>query len=337
MSSNSFRGVLLVICGFVLSLVTDTASAQGPDAEPLPSWNDGPAKSSIVEFVAKVTTADSPTFVPLGERIAVFDNDGTLWCEQPMYVQLAFAIDRIKALAPQHPEWQTQAPFAAVLKDDLKAVMVGGEAALLELVMASHAGMTTTEFDAIAREWIRTARHPKLNRPYTECVYQPMLELLSFLRSHGFKTYIVSGGGVEFIRPWAEQVYGIPPEQVIGSSIQTQYVVRDDQPVLVRLPKIDFIDDKSGKPVGIQRIIGRRPLMAFGNSDGDFQMLEWTTTGEGPRFGLLVHHTDGLREYAYDRQSSIGRLDRGLTEAVSRKWTVIDMQTDWKTVFPESK
>jgi phosphoglycolate phosphatase-like HAD superfamily hydrolase len=300
----------------------------------LPSWNAGPARDAIVAFVRRVTDAKGPDFVPPAERIAVFDNDGTLWVEQPIYVQLAFALDRIRALAPKHPEWRTRQPFKAALEGDLPAALAGGERALLELVMASHAGTTTDEFAETVRDWIATAKHPRLARPYTECVYQPMLELLAHLRANGFKTFIVSGGGVEFMRPWAERVYGIPPEQVIGSSIKTALERRDGIPVLVRLPEIDFIDDKAGKPVGIHRHVGRRPIAAFGNSDGDLEMLDWTTAGAGARFALLVHHTDAGREWAYDRASSVGRLDRALDLAGTRGWTVVDVRRDWKRVFP---
>ena len=303
-------------------------------ADPLPSWNEGPAKQSIVQFVEKVTAPGSATFVPPAERIATFDNDGTLWAEQPMYFQAFFILDRVRALAPQHPEWQTQEPFASVLKGDLKAALAGGEQGLVELAMATHAGMTTEEFQRIVSEWIATAKHPKTGKPFTEMVYQPMLELLNYLRDNGFKTYIVSGGGVEFMRLWAERVYGIPPEQVIGSSILTKFEMREGKPVLVRLPSIDFVDDKDGKPVGIQMRIGRRPIAAFGNSDGDLQMLEWTAAGNGPRFCLYVHHTDAAREWAYDRQSSIGRLDKGLDEAKAQGWTVVDMKQDWKVIYP---
>jgi phosphoglycolate phosphatase-like HAD superfamily hydrolase len=317
------------------AMATTTTVAQATD--PLPSWNDGKAKQSIVEFVTKVTRVGSPNFVPAHERIAVFDNDGTLWCEQPMYVQLAFALDRVKALAPEHPEWKEQEPFKSVLAGDLRAAMAGGPKAMIELVTATHAGMTVDEFEQIVRQWLSTARHPRYNRPYASLVYQPMLELLSYLRASGFKTYIVSGGGVEFMRPWTERVYGIEPEQVIGSSIEVKYEVRNGKPEIVRLPEINFIDDKSGKPVGIHRHIGRRPIAAFGNSDGDFEMLEWTTAGEPgrprPRLGLLVHHTDAEREYAYDRDSQVGRLARGLDEAPKRGWIVVDMKNDWKTVF----
>ena len=302
--------------------------------DPLPSWNDGPNKRAILGFVASVTTPGSVNFVPQEERIATFDNDGTLWSEQPMYFQLIFALDRIKELAPQHPQWQEKQPFKAVLEGDIKAVMAGGEHALLELVMASHAGNTTEEFSQIVKDWLATAKHPKTGRPYTDMVYQPMLELLAYLRANGFKTYITSGGDIEFMRPWAEKVYGIPPEQVIGSSIKTRFELRDGTPVLVRLPEINFIDDKAGKPVGINQHIGRRPIAAFGNSDGDLQMLQWTAAGEGPRFCLYVHHTDAQREWAYDRESHIGKLDKGLDEAHEKGWTVVDMEKDWKVIYP---
>ena len=283
-------------------------------ADPLPSWNDTAPKQAIIAFVEKVTREGSPEFVPPAERIAVFDNDGCLWAEQPMYFQAIFIFDRIKALAPAHPEWKDKEPFASVLKGDVKAALAGGEKALLEMAMATHAGMTTEEFEKIVNDWIATAKHPKTGKLYTEMVYQPMLEVLTYLRANGFKTFIVSGGGIEFMRPWAERVYGIPPEQVIGSSIKTKYEVRDGKPVIVRLPELNFIDDKAGKPVGIQQHIGRRPVIAVGNSDGDFEMLEWTTSGNGPRFGLIVHHTDADREWAYDRESHIGRLAAASTK-----------------------
>jgi len=302
-------------------------------ADPLPSWNDGPAKQSILTFVEKVTKPGSPDFVPPAERIAVFDNDGTLWAEQPMYFQAFFIFDRIKALAPQHPEWKDKEPFASVLKGDVKSALAGGEHALVEMAMATHAGMTTEEFDKIVTDWISTAKHPVTKRPYTEMVYQPMLELFAYLRANGFKTFIVSGGGIEFMRPWTEKVYGIPPEQVVGSSIKTKFEQRDGKPVLMRLPEINFIDDKAGKPVGINQHIGRRPIAAFGNSDGDLQMLQWTAAGSGPRFCLYVHHTDAAREWAYDRESHIGKLDKGLDEAKAKGWTVVSMKDDWKTIF----
>jgi hypothetical protein len=305
-----------------------------PNVDPLPSWNDGAARTAIMQFVERVTDEGSPDFVPEPERIATFDNDGCLWSEQPVYFQLLFAIDRVRALAPDHPEWASTQPFQAVVEGDMEALAAAGERGILELVMATHAGMTTAEFETIATDWIATARHPTTGKAYTEMVYQPMLELLAYLRANGFRTFIVSGGGIEFMRPWTEEVYGIPPEQVVGSSIKTEYEVRDGVPVLVRMPEIDFIDDKAGKPVGIHSHIGRRPIAAFGNSDGDFQMLEWTTAGDGARLGVLIHHTDAEREWAYDRDSHIGRLDRGLDEAGSRGWVVVDMQRDWAAVYP---
>jgi haloacid dehalogenase-like hydrolase len=314
----------------VLAFFTTVAQA----ADLLPSWNEGKAKQAIVEFVAKVTQEGTPDFVPPTERIATFDNDGTLWAEQPMYVQLLFALDRVKALAPQHPEWQGKEPFASLLKGDVKGALAGGERAMLDIVMATHSGMTAEEFEKIVQEWVATAKHPVTKRPYTEMVYQPMLEVLAYLRANGFKTFIVSGGGVEFMRPWAEKVYSVPPEQVIGSSIKTKFEWRDGKPVLVRLPEVNFIDDKAGKPVGISEHIGRRPIAAFGNSDGDLEMLQWTTAGRGTRLALIVHHTDAEREWAYDRTSSIGRLDKALDEAQARGWTVVSMKDDWKRIFP---
>ena len=300
----------------------------------LPSWNDGAARTAILAFVDRVTRKGGPGFVPPPARIAVFDNDGTLWSEQPMYVQLAFAIDRVKALALSHPEWAARQPFKAAIEGDMTALAASGEQGLLELVMASHAGNTTEEFEDVVAGWIATARHPKTGRAYTEMVYQPMLELLAYLRANGFKTFIVSGGGVEFMRPWVERVYGIPPEQVIGSGIRTTYEVRNNVPVLLRLSELEFVDDKAGKPVGIHRHIGRRPIAAFGNSDGDYQMLEWTSAGDGARLAMLVHHDDGDREVAYDRQSPFGRLSRGLDDASARGWVVASMKRDWKAVFP---
>jgi hypothetical protein len=320
----------LLAVSLTLASVQVTTAAD----DPLPSWADGAARRAILDFVQRVTTPGSKDFVPEAERIATFDNDGTLWAEQPMYFQVAFALDRIKALAPQHPEWKDQEPFKSILAGDLKGALAGGEKAIVVLMMASHAGMTTAEFEQIVKDWVATAKHPRFNRPYTECVYQPMLELLAYLRANGFKTYIVSGGGIEFMRLWTEQVYGIPPEQVVGSSIKTKFEMRDGTPVLMRLPEIDFIDDKEGKPVGIHKFIGRRPLLAFGNSDGDQQMLQWTAAGSGPRFMGLVHHTDAEREWAYDRQSHIGQLDKALDEARAKGWTVVDMKQAWKTIFP---
>jgi phosphoserine phosphatase len=314
------------------ALTAGFAAAQGTD--PLPSWNDGPAKARIVAFVRAVTDPAGKDHVPPAERIAVFDNDGTLWSEQPAYFQLFFAIDRVRALAAKNPDWKTRQPFKAALEGDMKALAASGEKGLIELVMATHAGTTPEEFRRIVRDWLATARHPKFKRPYTDLVFQPMLEVLAYLRANGFKTYIVSGGGIEFVRAWSEEAYGVPPEQVIGSSIRTKYEVRDGVPSLVRLPEVNFIDDKAGKPVGILQHVGRRPVAAFGNSDGDFQMLEWTTAGTGARLGLLVHHTDAEREYAYDRKSSFGHLEKGLDEAGSRGWLVVDMKRDWKRVFP---
>lgn len=305
-----------------------------PQADPLPSWNDGPAKTAIIDFVTRVTTDGGPDFVPAGERIATFDNDGTLWSEQPLYFQFIFATDRVKALAPQHPEWKTEEPFRSVLAGDMKAALAGGDEAVVKLVMATHAGMTTDEFDKVVADWLATARHPTLKRPYTELIYQPMLEVLAYLRASGFKTYIVSGGGIEFMRSFAERVYGVPPEQVIGSSIKTKFEMRDGKPIIVKLAEMEFIDDGPGKPVGIEKFIGRRPIAAFGNSDGDLQMLQWTVAGDGLRFALIVHHTDAAREFAYDRKSSIGHLDKALDEAVARGWAVVSIKDDWKTVYP---
>ena len=275
--------------------------------------------------------------MPPAERIAVFDNDGTLWAEQPMYVQLAFALDRVKTLAPSHPEWKTKQPFKSVIEGDIKAVLASGQGGLMQIMAASHAGTTTEEFETIVADWIASARHPESNRRYDEMVYQPMLDLLTYLRASGYKTFIVSGGGVEFMRPWVERVYGIPPEQVVGSRIKVKYQLREGVPVLLRLPEIDLIDDKAGKPVGIHQVIGRRPTIAFGNSDGDFEMLEWTTSAKGPRLGVIVHHTDGEREWAYDRDSHIGQLVRGLDEGPKRGWVIVDMKNDWKVIYPSQQ
>ena len=324
-----------IVMGILIVCLTATPAVWA--ADPLPSWNDTAPKQSIIAFVQQVTKEGSTDYISTAERIAVFDNDGTLWAEQPMYFQLFFALDRVKALAPQHPEWKTREPFASLLKGDVKSALAGGEHAILEIVMATHAGMTTVEFETIVKDWLTTARHPKTKQPYTEMVYQPMLELLAYLRANGFKTFIVSGGGIEFMRPWVEKVYGIPPEQVVGSSIKTKFEMQNGQPVLVRLPEINFINDKEGKPVGINQFIGRHPIAAFGNSDGDLQMLQWTTAGRGPGFALYVHHTDAKREWAYDKKSSIGRLDKGLDEARKKGWTVVNMKQDWKVIFPSEK
>jgi hypothetical protein len=336
MNTQLCRRTTLTAAFLVAILATTFARA----ADPLPSWNDGAAKQSIVTFVEKVTKPGSPDFVPVPERIAVFDNDGTLWCEQPLPTQLYFVLDRVKALAPQHPEWKDKEPFASLLKGDMKGVAAGGERGLVELVMATHAGMTTVEFEKIVTDWITTAKHPKTGKLYTEMVYQPMLEVLAYLRANGFKTFIVSGGGIEFMRPWAERVYGVPPEQVVGSSIKTQFELRDGKPVLVRLPEVNFIDDKGGKPVGINQHIGRVPVMAFGNSTGDQQMLEYTQAGSGARFELLVLHDDAAREYAYGPARGLPDVKLGAftpaldDEARKSGWTVVSMKNDWKQVFP---
>jgi phosphoglycolate phosphatase-like HAD superfamily hydrolase len=315
------------------TLLAVSALAQTPVTDPLPSWNDTAPKKAIVTFVEGVTKQGSPDFVPPAERIATFDNDGTLWAEQPMYFQLIFALDRVKVLAPQHPEWKDKEPFASLLKGDLKGALAGGESAIFQIVIATHSGMTTEEFDKTLRDWLSTAKHPKTGKHYTEMVYQPMLELLTYLRANGFKTFIVSGGGVDFIRVFAERVYGIPPEQVVGSSGKLNFELRDGKPVLVRLPELVVNNDKAEKPVDIQVHIGRRPIFAFGNSDGDLQMLQWTTAGTGMRFGGLVHHTDAEREFAYDRASSTGRLDKGLDEAKANNWILASMKDDWQHIF----
>jgi phosphoglycolate phosphatase-like HAD superfamily hydrolase len=330
--SSLRRRILAAVLVLAAGLAFGPALAQ---SDPLLSWNDGSAKEAIVSFVRATTTQGSPRFVPPAERIATFDNDGTLWAEQPMYVQLLFALDRVKALAPQHPEWRTKEPFASLLKGDVSKALAGGEKAILEIIMVTHAGMTTEQFEQTVKDWIATAKHPKTGRLFTEMVYQPMLEVLAYLRANGFKTFIVSGGGIEFMRPWTERVYGIPPEQVVGSSIKTKYEMRDGKPVLARLPAIDFIDDKTGKPVGINSHIGRRPVAAFGNSDGDRQMLEWTQGGGGARLMMLVHHDDAAREWAYGPKSKIGTFsDSLMAEAKKQGWVVISMKKDWKTVFP---
>ena len=303
-------------------------------SDPLPSWNDGAVKKSIMGFVARVTTLGGSDFVPAEQRIAVFDNDGTLWCEQPVYFQVAFAFDEVRRLAPQHPEWSTTQPFAAVLNQDIKTLAASGEKGIVEVITATHSGTTTDEFAAVALHWVSTALHQRFKRPYVDIVYRPMQELLIYLRANGFKTFIVSGGGVEFMRPWTERVYGIPPEQVVGSAGAVKLENGPDgKPMLMKLPQIEFIDDGRGKPVGINRFIGRRPIFAFGNSDGDLQMLEWTAAGGGTRFMGIVHHTDDEREYAYDRQSHVGKLDKAFDEANAKGWTVVGMKRDWNKVF----
>ena len=321
----------------LILLLSVLTAGRAKAADPLPSWNEGATKTAIMDFVGKATSEGSADFVPLADRIAVFDNDGTLWSEKPLYFQLQFAIDRVKQLAPFHPEWQTQQPFQAVLEGDDEALVASGKRGLLQLIMATHAGMTTDEFRDVVTEWLQSARHPRFDQPYQNLVYQPMLELLDYLRDNDFKTYIVSGGGIEFMRVFAEEVYGVPPEQVIGSSIKTEFEVRDEGPVLVRMAELDFIDDKEGKPVAINKFIGRRPLAAFGNSDGDLQMLQYTAAGGGPRLCGFVHHTDDQREWAYDRDSHVGRFDKGLDEALQRDWLLIDMNRDWRVVYPFEK
>jgi hypothetical protein len=342
MSQNPFslginrRALISALTAFpALSILLPIpATAREATSDPLRSWNNTESKKAIMAFVDKVTRRDSPDFAPEEERIATFDNDGTLWAEQPMYFQLLFALDRVKVLAPRHPEWKEKEPFASLLRGDVKGVLAGGEPAIEEIVIATHTGMTNEEFAQIVGDWIAKAKHPITGRLYTEMVYRPMLELVAYLRAKDFKIFIVSGGGIEFMRPWTEQVYGIPPENIVGSSAKVKFEMRDGKPVLMRLPEINFINDGPGKPVGINEHIGRRPLAAFGNSDGDLQMLQWTMAGSGPRFALIVHHTDAEREWAYDRDSNIGRLDKALDEAQAKGWTVVDMKSDWKTIFP---
>lgn len=325
---------VIVACKDAASDTAATTQVVAEVQDPLPSWNEGKAKEGILSFVKDATDANSPNFIPVADRIATFDNDGCLWSEQPAYFQLFFAIDRIKAMAADHPEWKEQQPYKAVLENDMKTLGSFGEHGILEIVMATHAGNTTDEFEQIVKDWLAAARHPRFDKPYTEMVYQPMLELLAFLRANDFKTFIVSGGGVEFMRPWVEQVYGVPKDQVVGSSIKTEFVIEDGVPQIKRLPELDFIDDKAGKPVGINKFIGRKPVFAAGNSDGDLQMLQWTDSNALPSFQLYIHHTDAEREWAYDRESSVGRLDKGLDEALAKGWTVVSMKDDWKVIYP---
>jgi phosphoserine phosphatase len=302
--------------------------------DPLASWSDGTTKKSILDFVARVTEAGGKDYVAPQERIATFDNDGTLWSERPYPFQVAFALDRIKAMAPQHPEWRDKEPFKSALAGDLKGMLSGGYHALIAIVAATHSGMTTDDFEAAVRKWVATTRHPTTDRLFTEMVFQPMLELLAYLRANGFKTFIVSGGGIEFMRAFAEVTYGVPPEQVVGSSGKLKFEMRDGQPTLTKLPEIELVNDNVEKPAAIQKFIGRRPIAAFGNSDGDLEMLQWTAAGTGARFALLVHHTDEVREFAYDRVLSIGQLDKALDEANAKGWTVVDMKNDWRRIFP---
>jgi phosphoglycolate phosphatase-like HAD superfamily hydrolase len=323
---SSAMGLIVVIAFLALP-----AAAQ----DPLPSWNDTGPKKAIIEFVARVTKPGTPDFVPVSQRIATFDNDGTLWAEQPIYFQFEFAIDRIRLQSAGHPEWKTKEPFASLLEGDIPRALARGEQDVVDALATTHAGMTTEAFERIAREWVRTKRDARFKRTYISLVYQPMIELLNYLRANGFKTFIVSGGGVEFIRAFAEEAYGIPPDQVVGSSGRLKYQMRGDVPELLKLPAVDFVNDKDGKVVGIQKFIGRRPIAAFGNSDGDQQMLEWTAAGQGPHLAVLVHHTDAAREWAYDRDSRIGTLDKAWDKAIEKKWTVVSMKDDWNTIFPK--
>jgi phosphoserine phosphatase len=323
------------LCQLFLAIALFLTPAVAKAQDGLPSWNDGAAKSSIVEFVAAVTTQGGPDYVAPEDRIAVFDNDGTLWSEQPMYVQLAFALDRVKAMAPDHPEWKDTEPFKSVIAEDMNGVVASGKNGLAQIVAATHTGMSTEEFVQIASDWIATAKHPKTGKLYTQMIYQPMLELIDYLKANQFEVFIVSGGGIEFMRPWTHQVYGIPPQNVVGSSIETKYEVQDGKPMIMRLPELNFVDDKDGKPLGINNHIGKRPIAAFGNSDGDFEMLQWTTSGEGRRFGLLIHHDDSEREVAYDKDSHIGKLEKGLDEGPNFGWTIVSMKQDWKQIFPD--
>lgn len=318
----------------LISCTNQNESEKIAQSDPLPSWNEGNAKHAITRFIDETTAPQGEFFIPENERIVVFDNDGTLWSEQPVYFQFQFAVDRVKALAPEHPEWATMEPFRALLEGDIKSALEGGEKSILEIVLATHSGLTTTEFERIVKEWINTARHPKSGKLYKEMVYQPMLEVLHYFRENGFKTYIVSGGGIDFMRPWVEEVYGIPAEQVIGSAGKVKFEYVEGIPVLVKLPEIDFINDKEEKPVGIHKFTGKRPVAAFGNSDGDLAMLQWTSAGKGSRLMGYIHHTDEQREWAYDRDSHIGRLDRGLDEATEKGWVIVDMKNDWNKIYP---
>ena len=340
-----FRGILTTLILMALMMACQSESqkpkrknvvveeASKPD--PLPSWNDGESKKAIVDFVEKTTNEGSVDFVPEADRIATFDNDGTLWSEQPMYFQVLFAIDRIKAMEPDHPEWKNEEPYKSILEGDLEKALAGGTSSILQLVMTTHAGMTSEEFSEIVKDWMATAQHPKTGKRYNEMIYQPMLELLEYLRENDYKTFIVSGGGIDFMRAWVEEAYGIPPYQVVGSSNKLKYeVTKDGTPQLIKQPELNFIDDKEGKPVGIYQYIGKRPILAGGNSDGDYQMLQWASAGEGPRLGLYVHHTDSVREYAYDRDSHIGQLNKGLDDAEKYGWLIIDMKNDWEQVYP---
>ena len=328
---KTLRSTVGLLTGLLVLLTCASAVAH----DSLPSWNDGPAKKAIIEFVSAVTDEKGKDYVEPAERIAVFDHDGTLWVEYPIYTQILFAFERVKELAPQHPEWKTKQPFKALLAGDMKTVGASGMKGVMEIIMATHSGMTAAEFDKEVTDWLATARQTKFKRPYTELIYQPQLELLAYLRANGFKTFIVSGGGIAFMRTFSEKAYGIPPEQVVGSSAVAEFQDKDGKPALVRQPKLNFLNDKAGKPVGIYQHIGRRPILAFGNSDSDIQMIEYTVAGEGRRLGLFVHHTDADREYAYDRKSHVGTLDKALDQADANGWIIVDMKRDWKSVFPD--
>ena len=329
-----FCALIAVSCKNETTVTTADENQKTEVTDPLPSWNEGDTKNAIMTYVGEVTSEGSPNFIPIADRIATFDNDGNLWSEQPLYFQFIFAIERVKVMAPDHPEWKTTQPYQSVLEDDMKKLMSYGEHGLLKIVMATHANNTVEEFEQIVKDWLATAKHPRFKRGYSELVYQPMLELLAYLRANDFKTFIVSGGGIEFMRPWVEGVYGIPKDQVVGSSVKTEFVMEDGVPKIKRLAELDFIDDKAGKPLGINKFIGRKPVFASGNSDGDLQMLQYTDSNTYPSFQLYLHHTDEEREWAYDRESSIGRLDKGLDEANAKGWTVIDMKNDWNTIYP---
>lgn len=331
---SSMKLNLCILTFFALTLMILSSVTASQSQDPLPSWNDGPNKQAIIEFVTKTTDQNQGTFIPPTRRIATFDNDGTLWSEQPLYFQAIYIFDRIRELAPEHPEWQQKEPFASVLNGDSKSALAGGKQALLEMVMGTHAAVTASEFSESVADWLASARHSGSGKPYTAMVYKPMLELLDYLRDNDFKVFIVSGGGIDFLRVFAEEVYGVPPEQVVGSSLKAKYEIRNGLPVIVKQAEVDFIDDKAGKPVGIHRYIGRRPILAVGNSDGDFEMLEWTSAGEGPSLAMIVHHDDAKREWAYDRESHIGRLIRGLDEGPQRGWKIISMKNDWNLIYP---
>ena len=331
---SSMKLNLCILTFFALTLMILSSVIASQSQDPLPSWNDGPNKQAIIEFVTKTTDQNQATFIPPTRRIATFDNDGTLWSEQPLYFQAIYIFDRIRELAPEHPEWQQKEPYASVLNGDSKSALAGGKQALLEMVMGTHAAVTASEFSESVADWLASARHSGSGKPYTAMVYKPMLELLDYLRDNDFKVFIVSGGGIDFLRVFAEEVYGVPPEQVVGSSLKAKYEIRNGLPVIVKQAEVDFIDDKAGKPVGIHRYIGRRPILAVGNSDGDFEMLEWTSAGEGPSLAMIVHHDDAKREWAYDRESHIGRLVRGLDEGPQRGWKIISMKNDWNLIYP---